>query len=42
MSTKVSALVDAQRSLAAKVSYGGSAPARVREQLALAREALQT
>ena len=37
----MSALVDAQRSLAAKVSYGGSAPARVREQLALAREALE-
>ena len=38
--TGVGALVDAQRSLAAKVSVGGSAPARVREQLALAREAL--
>jgi argininosuccinate lyase len=40
LNTDVSALVDAQRSLAAKVSAGGSAPARVREQLALAREAL--
>ena len=38
----MSALVDAQRSLAAKVSDGGSAPDRVREQLALAREALAT
>ena len=34
-------LVDAQRSLAAKVSVGGSSPARVREQLARAREALE-
>ena len=33
-------LVDARRSLAAKVSAGGSAPERVREQLALARELL--
>ncbi len=38
----VGGLVDAQRSLAAKVSAGGSAPARVREQLALAREALES
>jgi len=33
-------LVDAKRSLAAKVSVGGSAPQRVREELALARERL--
>jgi argininosuccinate lyase len=33
-------LVDAKRSLAAKVSVGGSAPKRVREELALARERL--
>ena len=38
----VAGLADAQRSLAAKVSAGGSAPARVREQLALAREALES
>ncbi|MGZ4199621.1 MAG: argininosuccinate lyase [Thermoleophilia bacterium] len=37
----VAGLIDAQRSLAAKVSPGGSAPSRVREQLALAREALE-
>ncbi|MGD0997606.1 MAG: argininosuccinate lyase [Thermoleophilia bacterium] len=37
----VAGLVDVQRSLAAKVSVGGSAPSRVREQLALAREALE-
>ena len=37
----VSGLADAQRSLAAKRSEGGSAPARVREQLAKAREALE-
>ena len=33
-------LVDTKRSLATKTSSGGSAPARVREQLALARERL--
>jgi argininosuccinate lyase len=38
----VGGLIDARRSLAAKVSAGGSAPARVREQLARAREALET
>ena len=37
----ITGLADARRSLAAKVSTGGSAPARVREQLALAREALE-
>jgi argininosuccinate lyase len=37
----IAGLADARRSLAAKVSAGGSAPVRVREQLALAREALE-
>jgi len=37
----LSGLADAHRSLAAKRSEGGSAPARVREQLAKAREALE-
>ena len=41
LATGLAGLIDAQRSLAAKVSPGGSAPARVREQLALAREALE-
>jgi argininosuccinate lyase len=37
---RLSDLIDAQRSLAAKISVGGSAPDRVREELALARERL--